>query len=238
MAVVRTWGQGTRKWWEEDRGGPVDPAKLEPDSRAFYALSPYVPFPEGYHAAFPRFYGPYYLVRMRSGGEYPLMVAISAYSTEMLITAEGLISRPAQQRGGEFADKALAADTMAEYFAFLSPEEAVARVGQRTGVRISEVPQLVLSEMNRGPIGGALWKLTLERPVRVRAEHSGRIVEVTELYVGQKRARELLIPTAQQPTEVTVSALRGDDDGVPEMVQLGIRPGASLHFEVVAPVLE
>jgi hypothetical protein len=236
MAFVLSWGPSVRKWWEEDRGGPVDLAKLQPDSRAFYALPPYALFPDGYHPAFPRFYGPYYMVRMRAGSQYPVLVAVSAYSTEVLISADGRINRPAES-GGEFSDKALAADTMRDYFAFLSPEEAVARVAQRTGTRISEVPQLVLSEMRLGPVGGALWKITLERPVRVRVVDSGRTAEVTEVYVGRKRGRELLIPAAQQPAEVTESALpRGDGEVVPEMVKVGIRPGVPLNFEVVVPL--
>lgn len=236
MAVVRSWGPTARYWWDKDRGEPVDPATLQPDGRAFYALPPYELFPEGYHPAFPRFVGPYYLVRMRSGSEYPVVVAVSAYSTEVRITENGLIERPAD-RGGEFLDKALAADTTREYWAFLSPEEAVARAAQHTGARISEVPQLVLSQANMGPVGGALWKLTLERPVRVRAAESGRTVDVTEVYVGRKRARELLIPAVQQPTEVTVSAMRaGGGEQVWDNVQLRLRPGVPLNFEVVVPV--
>lgn len=237
QAFVLSYGPTLKQWWDQDHGAPLDLARLEPDSRPFYGPTAYELFPEGFHPTMHRAYGPYYLVRMGWGTRYPLMVAVSGYSTHVLIMSNGKLHIPGGS-GMEFLSRGIPADTTGrEYYSLISPEAAVVRVARGTGTRVSEVPEYVLSEARMGPYGG-LWKLTLERPVRVRTVTDARTVDVRHVYVGRESGRQLLIPAAQQPTEVTVSALRGvvGDDVLTETVTLPVRAGQPTIFEEVVPV--
>jgi hypothetical protein len=236
-ANVLSYGPALSSSWQEQHGRAFDFSLLQADSRAFYASSPYELFPEGFHPAVRRTFGPYYLVRMSSGTSYPLMVAVSAYNTHVTITPEGKLHTPGES-GMEFLEHGIPADsTSNEYYSLLSPEAAVVRVALKTGVRISEIPEHVLTEARMSAYGG-LWKLTLERPVRVRVVASGRTAEVSQIYVGREKGRQLLIPAAQQPTEITLSAPRIDADGeiVMDSGTMAVRPGQPTLFEQVVPL--
>lgn len=235
-AYVASFGQSLKPYWEKDRGGAIDLTDLQADPRVFYASTPYEPFPDGYHSAFGRGLGPYYLVRMMSGRSAVLLVAVAAYATEVEIDAEGKIHRPVQ-RGNEFVSHGVPANPSRPNRASLpSPEEAVAGVGRLTGARVSEVPELVGVGLPLGPFS-SLWKLTLDRSVRVRAK-SGRIVETRHLYVGSEPGRRLMTPSSDQPTEYAMPAIRvnptGEELGT-ETVYVRIQPGQPTIFEEVVP---
>jgi hypothetical protein len=214
-AYVFTFGPPLRRHWEEERGRTLDISHLEADSRVFYTSTPYGLFPPGYHPAFMRGYGPWYLVRMMSGSTPTLHVAVAAYASEVEIDSEGYIRRPVET-GMEFVSQGIPVDTTRLHLpGSLSPEAAVVRVGRLTGARVSEVPELLWTGLPLSP-ASSLWKLTLDRAVRVRATQSGRVVEVRYLYGGAEPGRRLMIPTAEQPTSVTAwpmrTGLAGEED--------------------------
>jgi hypothetical protein len=170
---------------------------------------------------------------MKSGGNRVLQVAVAAYATEVGIDGDGKIQRPTKG-GGEFVSQGISTDsTRADLPTFASPEEAVARVGRLTGARVSEVPELVRAGFPLGPFS-SLWRVTLDREVRVKAPQSGRTITTRELYVGSEPGRRLMVPASSQPTEFVTKALRVDSDGEEigvEQARVPIRPAPPLIFE-------
>ncbi|HEX8208889.1 MAG TPA: hypothetical protein VF584_01785 [Longimicrobium sp.] len=234
-AHVRTDGPNFEKDWEKERGAGIDLATLRADPRVLYVPTPFSLMPEGYHRSYTRELGPYYLVRMTSGREVVLYIAVAAYATEVAIDADGKTQRPALGRGGEFVVHPIARDT-AQYRMF-TPEQAAILAGRMTGVRVSEIPVLVQQQKPYSPTI-SLWRLTLERPVRVRAAQSARSLDVSEIYIDALRSSRLQIPVLNQPTSDTIFALRARPDGSlinsdPERLLIPILAGAPTHFEPV-----
>lgn len=236
-AFVRTYGPAYEPLWEEEAGRDIALAQLRPDARTLYAHSPYELFPDGFHPAFRRAFGPFHLVWMRSGNDTPLVIAVSAYNREVTIDSDGMLVVP-PNRGMEFFPQVLPASNRPAIIAPLLPEEAVVRVARLTGARITERLEHVLREFPSGPLGG-VWKLTLDRPVRVRTVDGGRTAEVRELYIGRLRGSQLFIPAAEQPRETVTSAFRIPPVGqepVWETVRLAVRPGVPAVFDEVTVV--
>lgn len=233
-SYVLSFGPSAKRDWEEDRGRPIDISRLEVDPRVFYASSPYGLFPAGYHPAFTHGYGPWYLVRMKVESTPVVHVAVAAYASQVEIDSEGYIRRPVE-RGMEFVSQGIPVDTTRPHLpGSLSPEAAVVRVGRLTGARVSEVPELLWTGLPLSP-ASSLWKLTLDRTVRVRATKSGRVVEVGHLYVGAEPGRRLMIPAAEQPASVTAWPMRTGPAGeeIIEAVQVPLVPGKPMVFEEV-----
>jgi hypothetical protein len=234
-AHVRTDGAYYKADWEKGRGAPIDLASLRADPRVLYVPTPFGPMPEGYHRSYTRELGPHYLVRMMSGRELVLYISVAAYATEVGINAAGQTERPPIGRGGEFFVHPIAPDT--SLYRMFTPEQAVILAGRMTGVRVTEVPTLVQQRDPYSPTI-SLWRLTLERPVRVRASQSARQLEVSEVYIGPEKAYRLQIPDPTQPTSDTIFALRARPDGSlinsdPDRLLIPILGGAPTHFEPV-----
>lgn len=234
-AHVRTDGAYYEEDWEKERGAGIELAALRADPRVLYVPTPFGLMPEGYHRSYTRELGPYYLVRMVSGRELVLYVAVAAYATEVVIDATGKTQRPALGRGGEFVVHPITRDTA--HYRMFTPEQAVIVAGRVTGVRVSEIPVLVQQQKPYSPTI-SLWKLTLERPVRVRAPQSARSLDVNEIYIDALRSSRLQIPVLNQPTSDTIFALRARPDGSvinsdPDRLLIPILGGAPTHFEPV-----
>jgi hypothetical protein len=234
VSFALSFGPVLEKEWQQQHGRSFDFRKLQADTRVLYQSTPYELFPDGFHGAFRRIFGPYYLVRLGSEGRHRMNVAVSAYNTNVGIRPDGRLDRP-MESGADFYERGLPTDTARrDVMAPLWPEAAVAHVYRLTGLRVSEVPEFVQTGWNRGPLGGA-WKLTLERPVRVRTLSGSRTAEVRELYLGREGGRLLLIPAAEQPTVLATGGLRADGDQIVP-VQLPILAGQPTVFEEVAVV--
>lgn len=235
VSFALSYGPAREDRWRQQHGRPFDYRALKADLRVFFQPSPYELFPDGFHGAFRRMFGPFYLVRLSSEGVPRMSVAVSAYNTNLAIYPDGRLDRPFESGADFFADGIPADGTRADVMAPIAPEAAVAHVYRLTGARVSEVPEFVRMEWNWGPLGGG-WKLTLERPVRIRTLSGGRTADVRELYLGREGGRRLFIPAAEQPAAVEMGALRSGDTEEIETVRIPILPGHATEFEEAAVV--
>ncbi|HEY0025486.1 MAG TPA: hypothetical protein VGB24_21555 [Longimicrobium sp.] len=235
---VLSFGPALEKHWEEDRGRSIDITRLRAEPRVFFASTPYAVFPDGFHPAFRRVVGPYYLVRMGTNRGAELISAVSAYNTDVGIAEDGRLHLPVLS-GMHFVTAGIPLDsTRAGRASPLTPEHAVVLVSRLTGARVSMVPELMLIEHPHGPLY-PVWKLTLEKPVRVRTMGGSRTVDAETLYLGRAQGRELLIPAAEQPSFQDVGALRIGPDGEESghgTARVAILPGRATVFEPVTVV--
>lgn len=229
MASVRTWGPSLHRAWERESGRPIDLASLRVDGRILFARTPYRSFPEGYHPAFARTYGPYYLVTLYSGSDPVLMISVAAYNEETRIDDRGLVRRPANS-GAEFVSMGLPAHS--DDFQLVSPEAAVEEVGRATGGRVTAVPELIRMGMPYAP-ATAVWKVTLDRDVPVAAAGNGVTHRVRELYVGPLRNRRLLMAVRGNVRAERTAAIANTPDDRIEPVDVPILPGEAVSFEAV-----
>jgi hypothetical protein len=243
VAYMRTWGGYRRGEWAYERGAPLPSGDVVPADRIFFAETPHARFPDTYHPASKRMYGPMYVVPMEASGELVAYLAISAYGTDLGIRADGTIESP-RLGGSYFFAAAVAPNPSQKRFRFepVGPEEAVERVSRAAGARAALPPKLILQNAGWHP-ATALWKVTLDRPVKVRRKpHPGRpeaAVDpapalVRDLYVAP--GGELRIPTAQQPAHVRVGYTAGPPTagGAPQAVhQLPRRADLPLVFDAV-----
>lgn len=232
LANVRTYAPFFRSSWEKDHGAPIDVGSLRVGPRIFYAETPYAVFPEGYHPAYRRSFGPYYLVQLVSGTTPVLVVAVSAYGTDVGIKRNGTVSLPAFG-GDEFFEHAISTSPTSG-FRPISAEEAVETVGRLTGARTKEVPELVLRGLHYHP-AIALWKVSLDRAVEVRGASGTRRLATPTLYVGP--AGRLFIPADAQPRAARGTFQRGPgangSRGGQASAEVPIRSGYVAAFEEV-----
>lgn len=233
VAFVRTWGRFYVKDWMRQHGASINLEGLQVDPRIHYVDSPYGHFPDGYHPAFRRAYGPWYLVHLTAGATPVLIVAVSAYNTDLEIDPVGKLVAQ-RLSGNDF--EAMAISRGRAGFKPVSPEVAVSQVGQRSGARITRAPELALLFVNQHPTNAAaaVWKLSMDRPLRVRSSNGTRRAEVWDVFVGSGGA--LHIPASTQPAKIEATAIRYDAHGNrvgPETVNVQVKPGAAVSFEEV-----
>ena len=197
VAFLQTWGESHQLVWERQRGAPLNLGELRPASRVFYAESPHGRVPDGFHPAYRRMYGPWYVVYFEASEAPVLGVAISAYATDLEVR-NGRINEPAL--GGEYYLTHVISTRGRSPLNPLSPEEAVEHVATRTSAKVTEVPELVLRP-GWHPLQ-AVWRLKLDHPVHVRRKvgttpPAGEKMAVSEVYVGT--ATTLFIAAKNQP---------------------------------------
>jgi len=208
-AFLRTWGHSHQPVWESQRGAPINVGTLRLSPETYFALTPHARFPDGYHRALRRAYGPWYILHFRDASGPVLGVAVSAHATDLRIE-DGLVRQP-EEGGNYFATFAvpLTSHAHASYHP-LSPEEAVVQVATATGARITEVPILV-RRAGWHPLL-SLWHLTLDRPVQVRPRRApgkadpAAAVAVREIYCGPGGA--LFIPSPSQAPSIRMAGTR------------------------------
>lgn len=207
LGYVNSYGQFLEPTWEERHGAPIDRSALRAAERVHYAESPYGAFPEGpYHPAFRRGFGPYYLVTLTDGTVPVLVVAVSAFNTDVRLDERGLVHEPAEG-GNEFMSAAVPRD--GRTFTPLGPEQAVERVARMTGARANGAPELLLRP--RWHPAAALWKVPLDRAVQARAGQGSRPVRVDVLYMdGTGRT---FVPSAEQPAAEVRDVVAGPPRG-------------------------
>jgi hypothetical protein len=210
---------------EELHGAKIDFLKLKANSRVYYAATPYEPIPATFHAGLRNFYGPYYLVELEVGSKPVVSVAVAAYG-EARVRDGHLVfpDRVPLLYGNEFQVQGIPREK--RHSVPISPEQAVALVGSRAGVRIVEIPELVRPEVYYAS-QFARWKITLDRPVVVRGQESAQNRCVRHLFVGLWGT--ISVPHQHQPSSELVRDVYGDSQ-----IGLGIRPNAPVKFEEVS----
>lgn len=229
LASVRTWGPSLHRSWERDSGRAIDLASLRVGPRILFARTPYGRFPDGYHPAFARTYGPYYLVTLYAGSDPVVLVSVAAYNTEARIDEKGLVHRP-MNSGAEFISMGLRAGS--DRFQMVSPEAAVEEVGRATGARVTATPELVRLGMPYAPATAA-WKVSLDREVPVHARAGGTTHRVRELYVSPVRTRRLLMAARRSDRIERISAIANTPDDRIDQVDVPILAGEAVSFEPV-----
>lgn len=228
LAFMRTWGEPYKGTWEHQRGGqPLSLGSLKLADRVYFAVTPHGRFPDGYHGAYRRMFGPQYLLFFEQDGEPVISLGIAAYSGDLEIR-DGRIKQP-YEGGSYFSTLAVTRSGRSPY-APISPEEAVAQVCEATGAKAVEVPELVLRAGWKPML--ALWRVKLDRPVHVRREDGTR-GSVREVFVGPRR--EVFATSNEQPAELRTGAdrtpFRPDAPAVP--VAVGRREGLPMKFDEV-----
>lgn len=228
-AFVRTWGPSLRQAWEHEAGRSIDLDGLRVDPRLFFARTPYGRFPDGYHPAFARTYGPYYLVTLHQGSDPVLLISVAAYNEEARIDERGLVRRPVRS-GAEFFSMGLARD--GGEFQMTSPEAAAREAAAATGARVAAAPELVRMGMPYAP-ATAVWKLTMDREVPVRARGRGTAHHVRELYVGPLRGRRLMMALHGNLRSERTAAIADAEEDRLDPVAVPVLPGETIEFEAV-----
>jgi|SRR5687768_10864555 len=229
-AYVRTFGRFFKAKWERERGAPLNLATVSAAPRVYFVHTPYAAFPEGFHPAFKRWYGPWYQVTLTSRGLPVIQMAVSAYLTDYDVTPAGDLDIPVLH-GNDFVHMGISPD--AEGFSPLGPEEAVALVAQASGARIERVPELVLRGAFTSPLV-AVWRVGLDQEVSVGIPANGR--RDRELFVGPMGRRNFFVAAPDQPAFEHDFGRRISSQNEPltvEQVQVPVRPGHVVKFEEV-----
>jgi hypothetical protein len=193
--VLRTWitnpdvitpsGLGNLKEGiEEGHGGPIAWEEVRASSRdPYFAESHLDPLPASLGAPTVRHFGPQYLAPFYVGPEPVLVVAVSAYATNVFLNADGFVERTDPlDGGGEFWTSGIPI-TLEGVSTPPSPEVAVEFAYQQTGVRVVEVPVLGALGHRIAP-PAARWRVRLAKPVRVKRLMDGQEVTTDVLFVG------------------------------------------------------
>lgn len=199
----------TNTHWDSERGKPVDYQKLAVCGSPLYASSPFerleIDDPAARAVPLQKALGPLWLVNLCGpSGPPQLHIAVSAYSTDLRLDASGVIEFPPVS-GGDFFPEAVPISGLSEELP--SAEAAVVLSAALTGRRVAAAPELIAPfYINESPYGSR-WRITLDRPVRLRAT-SGESIETSEIFIRRTRlaqpVSQLWGPTPVQPESVDV----------------------------------
>jgi hypothetical protein len=233
LGYVRAYGQFLHRSWEKEAGRSIDLLSLRAHPRVFYAESPYGRFPgppvfQGYRKGF----GPFYLVTLTDGRAPVLLISVSAFNTDVRIDERGLARIP-QEGGEEFLSWGVPLDTTK--YVVMTPERAVARLGLRTGARVTTPPQLVQMSAFHHPVL-AVWRLSLDRPIRVRAAGGGWERETRDVYLNGRG--HYMVPAQEQPaghTDWFLTETWSAENRERIQATVPIFPGSAVEWVTVAP---
>jgi hypothetical protein len=211
-AYLRQAGPMIRRSLEKQRGSSIKLDALRQCGRGLYAASPFEVLGPEIHGAYRRVFGSWWLVGFcGSGGGLEVSVAVSALAIELTVKDDRVDF--GSSSGTEFFTMGVPPEWDGP--AGLSPERAAVRIGNKTGKRITQVPELIAPHPKLAYPQGAVWRLRLEGPVRARGNKTGRASTTTEVFAGLNQdvgykahavgeeEQILRIPTADQPAELT-----------------------------------
>lgn len=221
VAFARTFGPSLRGSLERQHGRPIDFDRLRVGSPPYFAATPYEPLSQDVHPGLRNHYGPYYLIYLVAPDDAPALVVAISGSTEAWIE-NGRVRLPLNY-GADFHVEGVAPG--AGFATPLSPEQAVRRVGEATGARITAVPELLLADREYNPFHSR-WRVTLDRPVVARTRGTGDGRQLRDVYVGLRG--EFFTPVAVQPGEHTRS-----NPGAGNPVRIAAKPGSPVAFEPI-----
>jgi hypothetical protein len=200
--------------WERRRRASMELEDLELSPRLYFADTPHGRFPDGHPRCNRRLVGPWYIASFTERGRPAVGIAIAAYGTELEIRDGGL--HEPQECGNYFLTTPVVTDRRSRFrYDPVSPEEAVARIGEATGAKITRVPELWIRGAGWHPLFSG-WRLTLDRPIHVRQKHvpgnsaPGERAAVREVFVGPDDL--LLVPQRDQPAVMRYPVLDSSEE--------------------------
>jgi hypothetical protein len=232
MAYLRLAGRTYHALWERQRGASIDLSTLSVGPRVYFAHTPYGAFPPGFHPALRKTYGPYHLVTLVSSGEPVIMIAVSAYNTDVVIDSKGQLVLPTFG-GMEFEHAGVPVGTAS--YRVQSPEEAVATLASESHQRIVTVPRLMMRGSDISPLLAA-WQINTERDVTVRRRDDGRTAQTHTALVSPLGSERFLQPEAPQRTSEVGQAKTVTSAGTIGPVrpyEVPIQPGRATKHTVV-----
>jgi hypothetical protein len=231
QAWSSTYAALLRHYLETGHGGPIAVDRLVPCGRPLYAKSSFEPLDASIDAGFRRAIAPWWLVGLCQNGQIAVSLAVSALATDLTITG-GRIQFPLTGAGNEFFPMGVPSSW--EGPVPTSPEDAVTQAARATGLRATEVPELIAPAPHFGPPQRAAWRIVLEAPASMHGSRSGRTVAASIVFHGPVRSANrsrptaaIVIPTADQPSP-TRGVLTGPGG---RTVILSVRAGVPLQFE-------
>ncbi|HEX2722960.1 MAG TPA: hypothetical protein VHM24_08580 [Gemmatimonadaceae bacterium] len=234
-AYIRTFGKYFQETWQEQRGEALTLAKLRA-SRVAFASTPYEPLPKNVHPGLRKAFGSYYLVWFTEDGDPSLLLAVAANNGDVKIDSDGQLLLP-KLSGGEFRGQGIPRSQSAgaaRRFMPLTPEQAVITLGQASGAKIREVPELVLLEISNAPVTAA-WRLVLDRRIPIEG---APLSETQELLVTTDPTSRHTVAAADQPAGMNYPLLVVDGEGTEgreTTVYVALRPGARIRYEKATP---
>jgi len=203
---------------EGERGAFIDLPTLVPCNRPQLARSVFEAPPDSVIPA----------IRLQLGGRWTIPFCGDRRTPEVIVSVATL------SNNARFRNSRSVGDTLNHHVAFrvngvrwewsaehmVTAEEAVNETYAVTGVRVARVPELVAaSQINGRPAGFVVcpvWRLALERPVRMGGFYSQRLLDLSEVYVadsdcpGVVGRTILLTPWREQPTSREFAVLVPD----------------------------
>lgn len=177
-----TW-QNVVAQWEADHGGPIGPASsLKPCGRTLPIPTVWGPMPVSAPPQLRRFLSPFWSITLcGADGRARLAVALADAPINVGIT-NGLLDVATFGELGNGVDS----DGLPARLPFgvsFAPEEFVAATVPTLGIRVTHLPDAVLSwENTRWPGYCPSWRLRFETTFLVTVEESGATVSTTELF--------------------------------------------------------
>lgn len=208
---------------ESRHGTRIDFSRVTAEERMYFAISAYEPVPDSIPMPTRREVGHQYLAHLLEGKQAIGSLAVAAFNTDVSVQ-EGKLRLPIFG-GNHFFATGIPRGSFDLLPA--SPEAVVELVAQQTGIKVAEVPRLILP---RRPIAAvsARWELVLERPSTFLTG-SGRQVQSDVIYV---KGEQLYLPIQEQPITDTVAFVRPGADRI-SLLEIRIRRGAPVEFETV-----
>ena len=166
--------------WIGAHGATINPNVLAPCDRALYASTPYALMAGGLSELSLRTFGPHWVVPLcASNGQAQIVVSFSALATEVALA----LNSPKGVLQTARADIAAVGLPKAASPAMYSPESAASYAFTKTGKRVSNVPELVMTPMPQVP-SLVRWHVVLEEPVSLRGLESATARQRVSLFVG------------------------------------------------------
>lgn len=200
---MRTFGIWHRPAWERQRGATISLAALTVGRHVYLAQTPYGPVPAGLHPSARKHFGPYYVMPLLENGIPAVMLAVSAYNTDMRIGADGQLILP-RLDGNSFRHSGVPA-TLAS-FASLTPEEAIVIVSRAANQKVARLPEMVLPGSRTLPIF-ALWKISLEGSASIARDNGQGREKASVIFLGRSGNRDTRVPEHQQPAALTLGCV-------------------------------
>ena len=171
------WSVNLTALLEEDRGGPLDPARLRSCGPPQYAESPYDQTPDPSATITRIIVGPQWIVGMCDGESVKAIFSVGALAVALDVPDPHYAPPETQLNGIQYVG-------VPDGVTFAtSAEQATIAVAQATGAKVARVPYSIRGEFNLSPWYAA-WSVQLDRKVNVLRQTTGRTDSLDHVFYG------------------------------------------------------